>query len=311
MPKFELFALMPAASELPMISGLQFVRTPTYIAVLSAAPQKAIALPQSRRQILAAAARRQAQLEKCMGEGPLIICRPQFFIAPDDLPGLIRANHPLLDRLATRLAGKVQYQITVSWNEAAVLTRFRDSPELAELFQMPRVTPAVLRRGISALRQRLTGQIDAHLTGLSDEIINLPAAPDMLCNAAVLIKQAQIAELDAAIEGIDAIWTEGFQIKQIGPAPAASFALLHPQFIETTAYQAAIAHLGLEGLFNEEAVALARRRLLQNDPQNANHTKYCAEIAAAAARLGGAEGLFVCDVSADDQTALTDLQQVA
>jgi len=311
MKNFELYALTPATSDLSRIDGLQYVHLPTYTAILCATPRKALALPQSRKQLLTAAARRQAQLEGCMDPGPLIVCRPQFFISPHDLPRLIGANGPLLDQLVSRLKDRVQYQITVSWNEAAVLTDFRYSSELKGLFQKRQVTPTALARSISALRQRLTHEIETHLSGLSDQIIDLPAMADMLCNKAILLERAQIPQLNVAVEAIDEIWTEGFRIKQIGPAPAASFALLDPYLVEADEIEAAILHLGLKEPLTENAINHARRETLRKAPQRANYTKRCAKIAAAAARVPDKARLFLCDVMAEDQSALKSLQKVA
>ncbi|MDX8351420.1 GvpL/GvpF family gas vesicle protein [Cognatiyoonia sp. IB215182] len=311
MKNFELYALTPATSNLPRIEGLQYVCGLTHTAIMSAAPQKVLTLPQSRKQLLTAAAQRQARLEACMDPGPLIVCRPQFFISHEDVQALISANRPLLDRLVARLTGKVQYQITISWNEAAVLTKFRDSAELKRLFRKRHITPSMLARGVSTLRQRLVSEIEAHLSGISDQMIHLPAMPDMLCNAAILLERAQNPQLDNAIEAIDAIWTEGFRIKQIGPAPAASFALLDPSLVDADEIEAAIRHLGLQKPLSEEAVTRARQEALRQAPQHANYTKRCAEIAAATARLDAEARLFLCDVTAEDQARLTNLQQVA
>ncbi|MDX8348468.1 GvpL/GvpF family gas vesicle protein [Cognatiyoonia sp. IB215446] len=311
MKNFELYALTPRTSKLPKVDGLQYLHMSTYSAIMSVKAQKAMALPKSRQQILSAAAMRQAQLEKCMEADPLIICRPQFFISQEHLPGLVSANRPLLDRLGARLKGKVQYQITVNWNEEAVLDKFRDSPELRGLFKKRQVTPTTLARSTSELRKRLVSQIETQLSRLSDQVIDLPAMPDMLFNAVILLARAQIPELDAAVEAVDDIWTEGFQIKQIGPAPAASFALLDPKPIDAGEIDAALKHLDLQRPLDESTVARARRETLLNVPQQADYTKRCAEIAAAMARAGNGPRLFLCDVSAEDQAALTNLRKVA
>ncbi len=312
MKRFELLALLPRSDSLPDIAGLQHVRTSGYMALLSDVPRAIMALPQSRKQALSTAATRQALLEKCMGRGPLIVCRPHYHIARTEIAGLISANRPLLDRLALRLCDKVQYQVSVSWTPDAVLNRFRDTEELAPLFRAKQVSPESIERAVCALAERLADQITQSLYAVSVEMLRLPNGPDMLCNLVLLLDEGEISKLDQAVEAIDAIWTEGFRIKQIGPAPAASFVLLDPKTVSPDEVSAAFKHLGLLKNATADDIARARKHALQRAPQHAAYSKHCADIAHAAlhATCDG-QPLILCTVHSEDQAGPTAQRQVA
>lgn len=233
-------------------------------------------------------------------------------MAPDEAHSLIIANTPLLDRLTKRLHGKVQFQVSVHWDQTGVLHRFRDAPELSDIFAKGRVSGTQLAPQLAALARRLTSEMLQSLRIVASEVIELPMEEHMLLNAVVLQETDNLPALDDAIEAIDAIWTEGLQIKQIGPAPAASFALLNPQLISASDVNAAAKRLAISPLSPLNDNAQARRRALLNDADGANEITRCADILDAASRLGRANLQFhMLTVMTEGQASQLPARKVA
>jgi hypothetical protein len=166
----------------------------------------------------------------------------------------------------------VQFQVTVRWmaDRAPAAFGVQDQTALA-----------------AGLRARIADRLAA--TGA--ETVGLPVAADVLSNTAVLITRAQEAAFDAAVEDVDAIWTEGFAIRVIGPLPAVSFASLAIERVERNAIRAAQAAFGLTAAFDAAELKAARRTILMGaEPGRREALGRQAEILACAARLGRARG---------------------
>ena len=312
MKAYELFAIIPAASIESNEGQLQHLTVGAYTAIFSSTARKAILLPVTRKQALMNAAKRQAILESFIAQGPVIGCRPNVFLSKSEIAALIMCNGALLDQVRHRLSGMVQYQITVNWMADRVLDRFRDSPELVELFQKGKVTPAAIKQSVTALADRLSSQIEIELSNLSDELLHLPRTEDMLCNIVILLKQDHSSALDEAVERIDSIWSEGFRIRQIGPAPATSFALLDPESVSSGEVDAALAHLGLPESFDTTDIAKERHKTLLSLPEQAAYTKRCACIAEAKFLAGRPDQpVILCRALSEDQSLPPFEQQVA
>ena len=312
MTTFELLAVLPATQDKPPDTRLRFVSSSGFTAVLADRATKVMILPQSRKAALQAAAQRQAWLEACMPLGTVIPFLPDCTIKESDVAPLIAANRPLFAALATRLRDKVQFQITVSWDPAGVLDRFRNTPELSDLFAGGVTTQAELAHAIAALADRLRGEIHHSLQDTAAEVLHLPLAPDMLTNTVVLQRSDQLSQLDRVIENIDHIWTEGLQIRQIGPAPAASFVRLDPESISEADIAKALQSLGLQQPGTSDVITKARRDTLLQAPALAADIRRNAEILQAALRVGpGLQPFRLCVVRSDDQTTPSAKRQVA
>ncbi|MEL6838790.1 MAG: GvpL/GvpF family gas vesicle protein [Pseudomonadota bacterium] len=312
MKQFELLAIMPATTRTPTNPALHLIDAHGYTAILLPKSRPSILLPKSRKQGLSDAAIRQAHLESCMSSGPLVVCRPDCVLTEGDISGLVNANRQLLDDLTARLAGKVQYQITVSWAPEGVLTQFRESDELAPIFQAPRVAADVLQHAVQTLADRLKNDIAGSLEIAAKDVLHLPTEDDMLVNAVVLVNTDEVALLDNAVEQIDAIWTEGFRIRQIGPAPAGSFVLLDPQIVGKEEIAAAHRHLKLDEPSTYSQIEEARKGALRVAPERAEYTNHCARIAIATlSARDDAPPLFLCHVRSEEMAATRPERQVA
>ncbi|ARE42208.1 hypothetical protein RGUI_4067 [Rhodovulum sp. P5] len=181
-----------------------------------------------------------------MPAGPVLPALSGAILAERDVPVMLQANAPLFTRLADTLRGRVQYQVQVSWDEAAAPARFGD--------------PA----GLDAVREGLSARIGDMLGLVSEEMVALPIRDAVIFNAALLVAENEIPALDQTVEAVDAIWTDGFSIRQIGPSPAVSFCSLGLRQVSSRAIQKARDRLGLSGDLDAEAIRSARRHALMS-----------------------------------------------
>lgn len=303
MPQFEALALIAGTHRTNAETALQMVASDDVTAVLTHAKRKAIMLPQSRKAKLADAAERQILLERIMPLGTVIPFRPGAFLDCDDVGPLIAANRPMIERLFARLDGRCQFQITVEWTPENVLSHFKTRAELKPLFEAGVALPDALAGAVQHLADALANDMQSMLGHVARELILLPRSQDMLLNAVVLIDQDAQTALDQAVEAIDAIWTDGFKVRQIGPAPAASFAQLDPQLICNKDLIAAREVLAPADTSNEIAIAQARRLALLSDPAAAGVITRAAEVLCAGLANQDGGHFHLCHLLSEDQSA--------
>lgn len=301
MTAYEGLAIVPQSSDTPVIPGITMVSADGMTVLMTSAPRPAIRLPQTRKQALHTAAERQRRLEAAMPYGPVLPFRPETPLHPGKVPSLVQANAPLLASLIARLTGQVQFQITVRWDPGKVLDRFRSAPELTTIFAAGRTDAQTLQRALTALASRLSDDMTAELEAIAVDLIRLPRDTDMILNAVIMLPEAALPALDAAVAQIDAIWTEGLHIRQIGPAPAASFALLEVAEISRADLAQARTMLGLHGTPNPAQITTARKEALTLAPDTAQTIRHAAEVMMAHNRVRHAP-FALCQVRTDAQS---------
>ena len=276
--KTELLALV-SPGDGPCPDGCRRVAGPGYDAVLEPAASAMRKL--GRRRMLTRARDRALRMEALLPAGGVILpALPGQAVAAKDVDGLVRANRPDLDALAARARGCVQFQVSVTWDEALARARFGD---------------------LDAARHRLSAAAEAPLSAVAAEVLGLPVAADGLINRAVLVPRSSIPALDDAVEAIDALWTEGLRIRQIGPMPPVSFCSLVVRRVPARAVAAARLALGIDGHADPALIDAARRARLRAGAAP-DVIRTTAGIAAAAARRGPPEGdLLLCDIWSEDR----------
>ena len=305
MTSHELICIVAGRDVPPVHPKTQYVQVGGYIAVMSAVARPAILLPRSRTAALKDAAARQAIIEGLLPHGTVLVARPDQWVSHTEAEVFLRCNAAQLDKIAASLEGKWQFQITISWDQAQVMDRFRDTPELAPLFAQKSASPGQLEAALDRLRAGLVARISDILDPVVSDLIRLPCADDMLANLVVLVPQRAEAQLDHCVQAIDDIWTEGLKIKQIGPSAAGSFALLDLQWITDDQIKAAHARLSLPAPATIEALQSARRRALMASQGDTSDIREAARIIAASAGAAG-QGFHLLSVLSEDQGVATN-----
>lgn len=303
MTEVELIALVPGNHTEAPHPDLTVFSANGLTALIRPRKRRALILPPGRKQALQTAAQRQSWLESALSIGPVLAARPDTVLSREAIASMIRANRTLIDRVLERLAGQVQFQVSVTWTADGVLRRFRESPELRPHFTRGQVSAQALRDAVHRLAGRLGKEMEARLGEVSTECLSLPLTEDMLLNAAVLIPPEAEDCLDRAVTAIDAIWTEGLHIRQIGPSPAVSFALLETRrFAAADVLEASIL-LGLDRHAPEGKIASARRSALLRNPAESETIRQAAELLLAARQFEDGAPVHLCRILSEDHRA--------
>lgn len=211
---------------------------------------------------------RQTWLEILMGAGTVIPAMPGTRLAPAALEAMITCNAPLLEKLRVQLADRVQYQITLRCDidAAAQILGANAGP-----FQ-----------GLTAgamLQPVLSADVHDRLTGLRGcDVIELPVTGDLVVNCAVLLPQAQEYALDQIMEDIDALWTAGFALRQIGPSPAVSFASFGLKHVSVKLLKEAAAMLDIDVSSSTDQIRAARQARLRQTGAQADQLREAAAL---------------------------------
>lgn len=300
MKSYELICVVSGHVDGPPNAQFQCVQASGFSAILSKTPRPLMTLPASRADALKDAAKRQSIYESLLSQGTVLAVKPRQWIGIEQVPDCLRCNSVHLAKLVERLNFQVQYQITVDWDAALVLGHFRTAPEMTELFNAATPSTRLLETSLSRLRARLGNQIHDLIAPVATELIALPRLETTLCNLAVLISNDKETALDRAVEAVDALWSAGLKIRQIGPSAAGSFALLELDWISDADIKKAHAILGTNSASSHEERRAARRKVLMSPMEDTAGTKQAGDILERATQIED-NGYFFVRVSSEDQ----------
>ncbi|MDG4648418.1 GvpL/GvpF family gas vesicle protein [Roseibacterium sp. SDUM158017] len=182
----------------------------------------------TRRGIARSAAERQEWLERLMRFGTVLPILPGHIVQLAEAPAMLRANRVFLGRQLARLEGRVQFQVTLTMDEAPDGGRFAGHPGA--------LGRARDRDGISAAL--LSILVDA-LEAECEEVRALPRHAGLVANLVLLLARSAEGRVEDAIAAIDALWPEGLRFRIVGPSPAVSFASVALQRFGTQDLKAA------------------------------------------------------------------------
>jgi len=262
----DLIALIPGPAPDDLPRGLRTAHADGVTAILGAPRLAGLAI--SRKKALKGAVLRQQRLEELMINATVLPVIPGTYLSSEQLAPLLACNRDLLDRQFNALTGRVQYQLEVTWNVTEAPARFGANEEA-----LPPIA--------AQLRAEMMGHLNA------DDVQELPRSDDAVLNVVLLVQED--ADIDPALEAIDAIWTEGLHLRLIGPSPAVSFASLHLHHVSTAQIAAARASLGLQSLPDTEEDLAAHRRtaVMAASPEMQSSLRDAADLLAAKIRAGG------------------------
>ncbi|ETX29358.1 GvpL/GvpF family gas vesicle protein [Roseivivax isoporae] len=260
----ELIAVRHAGLPYPREDGIEIRREGALEAVLAPPARRLLA---GRRAALGAAARHMRRLEALMVHGTVLPALPGTRL-PEALVGAtLCGNAAVLLPPLERVAGRVQFQVTVAAPDGLA----------------PDDVPPPLRAAIAT-----------RLAGPGFDRIALPVASGVIANHVLLINPAEIDTLDAVLEDIDRLGGGALRIRRIGPAPAVSFASVGLARLPARAVNAALRRFGLPPDARAEDLGSARRAALRADPGAQAAISTAAEIAATALAASWRDGPLFC-----------------
>lgn len=247
----DMVAVMPDQGALNLPPELIVARADGIAVILA---KRGLQLRRGRKALAQAALRRQLWLEALLPQGTVLPALPGARLTEAEVPALVAANRALFDQLAKDLTGQVQFQLSILCDAKAACAAMQARPGpwrgATSAEQWTRAFDTHLRRQLGTVP----------LTGVEA----LPRAGDVVVNLAVLLPAAQEPLLDAILQEIDALWSDGLTIRLTGPSPAVSFASVGLKPVTRHALTAAAALLGLDGpAVRREAIQAARHSALK------------------------------------------------
>lgn len=209
--------------------SLRVLQVGQVAAVLAALPRNPLGLF-SRKSGLKELVRLQRILEALMPHGPLLAARPGTRVDDEaTLRTILQADQCcLVDELRT-YGYDIQYQIIVHWDGPAVLAA--DPAIMSAVAAAARddaKTKGTFVSHVRQLRDGLQARLEELLAPVIQESILLPLeCEDMVANVTVRVARGREAELEAALQPLDALLPGNSRIRLIGPLPAVSFAAVH------------------------------------------------------------------------------------
>ena len=223
-----------------------------------------------RKAITRATAERQAELERLMRFGTVLPALPGTTVRSEDGKAMLQANRSEIEKLASQLHGRVQFQLQVGYDRDRAKDWIGPGPGEVDM----------------RMRQRLEQRTSGALAGLACDTLELPVTDGMALNRVLLVEASDEPALDRAIEEIDALWSDGLSIRQIGPSPAVSFCSIGLVPVRKRDLAAACALLGIPNSASAETIANARRSALASHPAMSDAIRTAAQNAAIAAKTG-------------------------
>lgn len=175
----------------------------------------------------------QRMLEAAARFGPVLPARPGSEIRDEaEARRLLGGQRQRLAEALQRHGSSRQFQITISWDPAAALAARRDRAELAAAAAVGArgaggEAAQMIQRFMSDEKTAFEVRARRAFGAVAEDVITLPVdGPDMLINAAVLLKPGAEADLERTLEALDSGMPGDNRIRLIGPLPPVSFAAI-------------------------------------------------------------------------------------
>lgn len=225
----------------------------------------------SRRQVGEMLVQAQQILEQAQQAGPILAAAAgQRFADEETVRRFLSLNTEALRQGLKEFGQLRQHQVTVSWNPTGAMLHFRKAAAVAEALQAVAKDPgpmagALLQKAMEGQKALLAEGFRAELAAATTDVIELPVDdPDMLLNVVAAIAPGGGEALDRALERIDAVWSDGLQVRSVGPLPAISFAAVSIDRIEPDRVESARRRLGVADAASLEEVETAFRAVLKS-----------------------------------------------
>ena len=226
MSKLVLIGIMPAAQKTSVRGGLTdciIVDAAGWAAVLQK-PVKGIALSK-RKSLTNRLMQLQTGLETLARQTPILPAHfGTLFGSSEEVEAFLIANSSAIGDAFDDYGNTWQFQIEVRWKPEEALATL-SSCQLQTMPQDPKSIADTLASALETERQRLTDQMEAILQPNCMQLASLPVLDETeVARFVALIDRSNETSLDAAVEAVDALASDLFTIRYLGPLPACSFA---------------------------------------------------------------------------------------
>jgi hypothetical protein len=118
-------------------------------------------------------------------------------------------------------------------------------------------------QAVARLARRLAAMMEDEIARAGIAGTDQPRGPGMILHRSLLVPTTAFPALDACLERIDALWSDGLSLRLIGPTPPVSFVLFEAVRVDAARLTAARRVLGSVGALGPAAIAAARRMALR------------------------------------------------
>ncbi len=269
-----LYGILAApCAPLPEVAGVggdvRTLQSGAVGAVVGAPPKAALA-DLSRETALRLLLSHQEVMEAAHSVTSILPIR--FGAVAQDESAVFRALHAgreIFSKLLAGFANCSQYEIAVTWPLEGVMAEIAAEPAIVEGRESAGLAggqEAAMRLG-QAVAASLARRRDAVQAQLLHRLgsVAMNATPNaimndrMAANIAVLVRNAEVTQLHAAIDALDRDLGGRLTFRMVGPLPPASFATVHIDFLSAAQIESAKEMLGLSGALSHEAIMGAFR----------------------------------------------------
>jgi hypothetical protein len=269
-------------------------------AIVGAAPDRPL-LELNREQTLRLLVKHQEALERTMVQTTVL---PVKFgaMAPDEdaVRRMLARGAGLLRSRLDEFAGRLQYEIVVTWELERVFAEIAAEPDIAQARQAVQTMNggagkeaqlAFGQKVKAALERRRSEAAQKIREGLKAVALDIAANAvmddRMVANFAVLLDRTGGEALDPALERLDAQFEGRLKFRCVGPLPPSSFATVEVVFPSRQSIEQARRTLNIEGPGDKQEIVSAFRKLArENHPDAAGSAEHGAE------RMGQLSGAY-------------------
>jgi len=187
---------------------------------------------------------------------------------------LLEQGGPIFQRMLVEMAGRVQMEVVVTWDLAAVFREISEEPAVVQLkaraaspipeeMLAQRVAVGQLVKSLlDQRRQALLGYLLHHLKDAVLDVVANPLMDDsMVLNVALLVEGTARAKLDERLADLDEQMRGSLHFRCVGPLPPYSFATVEIQMPGFVDIDAARKSLSLGETTSSDALKSAYYRL--------------------------------------------------
>lgn len=217
-------------------NGVRLIRRGPFAAIVRRSAETSFA-GRDRQDLARLLLAHQQVVESIMGRAPVL---PVKFatVAPDQasVERCLASGAAKFAETFERLAGKIQFEILVTWDLDQVFAEIAQSPEVIELKR--ELAPSVkLGTAVKTLldqrRAEVSSGLSAALRAIARDAIDNALMDDrMVLNLALLIDDGQASALDHCLEALDEAHGGRLNFRCVGPLPPYSFATVEVSFLD-------------------------------------------------------------------------------
>lgn len=204
-------------------------------------------LSSARRSLTARLRQLQVGLETLARTGPVLgAALDEHFKDDAEIYSFVQSNTAGLTEAMANFGSRWQFQIEIDWAPEAALKALAAKGAIDAAGKTGQALADAMQEALAEERAQLTRKMSDILTPAAAKLASLPVLEDKdVARFLVLTDSAGEAALDAAVNAVDGLAPDLFQIRYLGPLPAISFACVARNVATAASLATAAGTIGL------------------------------------------------------------------